>query len=74
MASDGDMEQTDYWTGPNADAATLDSTCPGTPNVYPHIFQACGNDTGLHIVDGHSRWSWQGGDATLNIDMEVYLR
>jgi hypothetical protein len=58
------------WVGPFADAERLDQpgTCVADP-VYPNIFEACGNDDGLHLVDGLTGWS-----LADQVPLEVYIR
>lgn len=65
--------------GPSANAATLgfhdnDSDCNATvlnDAGYPAIFHACGNFTGLHIVNNWAKFNF--GNAT-NDPIEVYVR
>jgi hypothetical protein len=68
------QEQTDRWTGTFAITDRLGFSCPTAGNGWPSVYHACGNQIGLHIVTDHARWDWQGGDATKNLDMEVYVR
>jgi hypothetical protein len=61
------------WTGPYADASHLDYSCSNTNAAWPNVYQACGTN-GLHIWRQHARWSWSGGNASLNTAFETYTR
>ena len=68
-------EHTNWTQGPRSTTArTLDFSCDTSGNSYPSIFWACGNGNGTHLITVNSRWNWDGGDTTQNINMEAYLR
>jgi hypothetical protein len=67
-------EQVDRWTGIFAIADRLSFGCATNSQAWPGVYWACGNGSGLHLVTNNSRWDWQGGDTTQNLDLEVYVR
>lgn len=66
--------QVDLWTGPFATAQYVSFSCATTTALYPDIFWACNNTTGLHLVGPYSVWDWADADTSFNIDMEAYVR
>lgn len=66
--------QVDRWGGPFAIADRLTFSCPTNTAVWPNVYWACGNFTGLHLMTAHSRWDWQAGNTGANIEMQVYVR
>jgi alpha-tubulin suppressor-like RCC1 family protein len=72
-----DPQQTTSWIGPFADTSHLDFSCPTTGQSYgmwPNVYWACNNQSGLHIVGPHARWQWSGGNTASNTAFEVYVR
>lgn len=66
--------QVDRWAGPFAIADRLTFSCPTNSAVWPSVYWACGNTIGLHLVQTHARWDWQGGNTGANLEMQVYVR
>lgn len=58
------------WTGPLATRQYLDYDCAPMESSYPHIYHACLNGSGLHLVHTYATWDWD----TPNELMEVYVR
>ncbi len=68
-------EQVARWTGPFANADRLaDPNCDLGATLYPNIYWAACNGLGIHLVSSLSTWSYDSGDPTANVGMEVYLR
>ena len=69
----------DLFEGPSATSGTLsfhddDPQCNATllrDEGYPALYHACGNFTGLHIVDDVARFNYSGPK---NEPIEIYVR
>lgn len=60
----GEVYDAAHFTGPLGVDSHLKWDCGGW-NVWPNVYHACGNGTGLHLVNDHSLWDYGGTPVAL---------